>query len=41
MLGRRTFQVVLVGRDRPVPFSFTPRPDKVVTYAGEATTVRF
>ena len=27
MLTRRTFQVVLVRRDRPVPFSFNPTPD--------------
>ena len=28
MLARRTFQVVLVRRDRPVPFSFNPKPEQ-------------
>jgi len=41
MLPRRTFQVVLVRRDRPVPFSFTPAPDRSVGYAGEAVAVKF
>lgn len=40
MLGRRTFQVVSIRRDRPVPFSFTPRPDRTVVYTGEAATVK-
>jgi alpha-D-xyloside xylohydrolase len=41
MLARRTFQVVVIGRGRPVPFSFTPMPDKTVVYAGESVTVQF
>ena len=40
MLTRRTFQVVLVRRDRPVPFSFNPRPERTVGYAGEAVTLK-
>ena len=40
MLGRRTFQVVVVSRQRPVPFSFTPVPDKTVVYAGDAASVK-
>jgi len=40
MLARRTFQIVLVTRARPAPFSFAPRPDRTVTYTGEATAVR-
>ncbi len=40
MLARRTFQVVLVTKDRPVPFSFAPKPDKTVVYSGEAATVK-
>ena len=40
MLGRRTFQVVVIAKDRAVPFSFTPTPDKTVVYAGEAVSVR-
>jgi alpha-D-xyloside xylohydrolase len=41
MLGRRTFQLLLVTRSRAVPFSFAPKPDKTVTYSGEAISVRF
>ena len=40
MLARRTFQVVRIARDRAVPFSFTPTPDKTVVYAGEAVSVK-
>jgi alpha-D-xyloside xylohydrolase len=40
MLARRTFQVVLVRRDRPVPFSFNPKPERTVGYAGEAVTLK-
>jgi len=40
MLARRTFQVVLVRRDRPAPFSFAPKPDTTVNYAGEAVAVK-
>ena len=40
MLGRRTFQVVLVTKDKAVPFSFSPTPDKTVAYGGEATSVK-
>ena len=40
MLGRRTFQVVLVAKDRPVPFSFSPTPDKATAYAGEAVSLK-
>jgi alpha-D-xyloside xylohydrolase len=40
MLARRTFQVVLVRRDRPVPFSFSPTPGRTVGYAGEAVVLK-
>jgi len=40
MLARRTFQVVLVTKDRPVPFSFAPKPDKTVVYSGDAVSVK-
>jgi alpha-D-xyloside xylohydrolase len=40
MLGRRTFQVVLVAPGRAVPFSFSPSPDKTVVYAGDAVSVK-
>lgn len=39
MLEERTFQIVVVSRDHPVPFSFDPAPVKTVTYRGEAVTV--
>ena len=37
---QRTFQVVLVSKDRPVGFSFTPKVDKSVRYDGAAVDVR-
>jgi alpha-D-xyloside xylohydrolase len=40
MLARRTFQVVLIGPGRAAPFSFTPKPDRTVTYTGDASSVR-
>jgi alpha-D-xyloside xylohydrolase len=40
MLARRTFQIVLVRRDRPVPFSLSPKPEKTVGYAGEAVALK-
>lgn len=39
MLGSRTFQVVLVSAAKAVGFSFTPTPDKTVTYTGDAVEV--
>ena len=40
MPARRTFGIVLVSRAHPVGFSFTPSPDRSVTYTGEALSVR-
>jgi alpha-D-xyloside xylohydrolase len=40
MLSHRTFAFVLVSAARAVPFSFAPRPDKVVSYTGDAVTVK-
>jgi len=34
MLARRTFEIVLVEKSRPVGFSFEPRADRKVTYDG-------
>ena len=34
MLEERTFQVVLVEKAKPVGFSFDPKPDRTVRYAG-------
>ncbi|PTY05588.1 alpha-xylosidase [Opitutaceae bacterium EW11] len=39
MLKERTFQVVLVDRAHPVPFSFELKPDKTVKYQGSPVTV--
>ena len=39
MLASRTFQVVLVNPSKPVGFSFTPTPDKMLTYTGAAVDV--
>jgi alpha-D-xyloside xylohydrolase len=41
MLAKRTFNVVLVSKDKPVGFSFTPTPDQTVTYEGKAVTLSF
>jgi alpha-D-xyloside xylohydrolase len=40
MLARRTVSVVLVSAKSRTPFSFTPRPAKTVTYAGEPIALR-
>ena len=40
MLAPRTFEVVLVGKTRPVGFSFEPKPDRTVRYDGAAVEVR-
>jgi alpha-D-xyloside xylohydrolase len=39
MLAERTFQVVLVSKDRRVGFSFEPRPGRTVRYAGDAVEI--
>ena len=41
MLSKRTFNVVLVTRDKPVGFSFTPTADRTVTYRGKELKVNF
>jgi alpha-D-xyloside xylohydrolase len=41
MQHERTFQVVLVSKDRPVGFSFSPKPDKSTRYDGSAVDLRF
>ena len=40
MLERRRFEVVLVAKGRPVGFSFSPKADRTLEYAGEAASVR-
>jgi alpha-D-xyloside xylohydrolase len=41
MLGERTFQVVVVSKQKPVGFSFAPQPDRTVRYRGTAMDVTF
>jgi alpha-D-xyloside xylohydrolase len=41
MAAQRTFDVVLVAKDKAVGFSFTPKPDKSVKYDGTAVDVKF
>ncbi|MFZ0826156.1 MAG: TIM-barrel domain-containing protein [Verrucomicrobiia bacterium] len=41
MLKHRTFHAVLVTKDKPVGFSFTPKADQTVTYRGKAVTLKF
>jgi alpha-D-xyloside xylohydrolase len=41
MLAKRTFNVVLVTRDKPVGFSFTPKVDQTATYLGKELKVKF
>ena len=41
MLAKRTFNVVLVARNNPAGFSFTPKADQTVTYRGKETSLKF
>jgi alpha-D-xyloside xylohydrolase len=40
MLARRTLEVVLVGKTKPVGFSFEPKADRTIRYDGAAVEVR-
>ncbi len=40
MLAQRTFEVVVVGKTKPVGFSFEPKPDRTVRYDGAELVVR-
>jgi alpha-D-xyloside xylohydrolase len=40
MIARRTFQIIKISRQKPVPFSFDPIPDRTVTYDGTAQHIR-
>jgi alpha-D-xyloside xylohydrolase len=40
MLAQRTFEVVRVGKAKPVGFSFEPKPDRAVPYNGAEVVVR-
>jgi alpha-D-xyloside xylohydrolase len=39
MLRERTFQIVFVGKDQPVGFSFEPQPSRTVRYTGESVEI--
>jgi alpha-D-xyloside xylohydrolase len=41
MLDKRLFHVVLVAKDKPVGFSFTPDPDQTVIYRSSDVKVKF
>ena len=41
MLEQRTFQFVVISKDAPVSFSFTPKVDRVVTYQQKEMRVNF
>jgi len=40
MPGTRTFQVVLVAQDKPIAFSFEPKADRTLEYAGTSVRVK-
>jgi alpha-D-xyloside xylohydrolase len=40
MAQQRTFQVVLVSKQKPVPFTFPAKPDQTVPYSGAAVNVK-
>jgi alpha-D-xyloside xylohydrolase len=40
MPKQRTFEVVFVSKDKPVPFTFTPKADKTVRYDGASVDVK-
>ncbi len=41
MLDKRTFNIVLVAKEKPAGFSFTPKVDQTVTYLGKELKVKF
>jgi alpha-D-xyloside xylohydrolase len=41
MLEERTFQVILVSKQKPAGFSFAPQPDRSVRYRGESIDLSF
>ncbi len=40
MLSERTFEIVLVSKNKPVGFSFTPKANRSVRYGGDLVKVR-
>jgi hypothetical protein len=41
MTRQRTFDVVLISKDKPVGFSLAPHPDKTVRYDGAPVSLKF
>ncbi|MGA2030163.1 MAG: TIM-barrel domain-containing protein [Verrucomicrobiota bacterium] len=41
MLKKRTFNVVIVSKDNPIGFSFTPTPQRTVNYGGKPLQLKF
>jgi alpha-D-xyloside xylohydrolase len=41
MLDKRTFNVVLVAKGKPIGFSFTPKADHSVKYSGKPVQIKF
>jgi alpha-D-xyloside xylohydrolase len=41
MLQSRTINVILIGPNKPVPYSPESRPDKTVAYVGERVEIKF
>jgi alpha-D-xyloside xylohydrolase len=39
-LSERTFQLVLVSKQKPVPFSFTPRAERTLHYSGDRVVAK-
>jgi alpha-D-xyloside xylohydrolase len=39
-LSERTFQLVLVSKQKPVPFSFTPQAERTVHYSGDRVVTK-
>ena len=40
MKADRTIQVIVVGKDKPVGFSFAPKPDQTVRYDGAPVVLK-
>jgi alpha-D-xyloside xylohydrolase len=40
MLSHRTFRIITISKDKPVPFSFDPPADQVITYDGREHSVQ-
>jgi alpha-D-xyloside xylohydrolase len=41
MLNERTFNIVLVSKEKPIAFSFTPAPERSIKYVGKLLQIKF